>query len=247
MKEFFEKLPITTILIAYFFICGGLYLIGYWSTFKLDITSFISLTDIPKSFVLPFVLANGYYIINIILNFVTTRHYKDKPEEQETETEKTPRPRWKRILSRVFSLDSLIMLTFLVGFILFDKYSLSPLYWVIFGFLLANLLMFKLTDFQPFKRLLPSSSLRLYISNMLIFLPVACFVIGKGLSLRVYSNDDIMIYDDRLMTLEDNKQPSDTLKFVGFIGDKVVVSSLDNKKIVFVNQASKDEIILRKK
>ena len=54
MKDWFDKVSFTTVVIVYLFVCGGLYIIGYWGEFFLDITPFISIADIPKSFILPF-------------------------------------------------------------------------------------------------------------------------------------------------------------------------------------------------
>ena len=67
MKEFFSKIPIVTISVVYLFICGTLYLFGYWSTFDFDITNYIELLDIPKSFVFPLFTGIGVSTISIVV------------------------------------------------------------------------------------------------------------------------------------------------------------------------------------
>lgn len=243
-KEFINKLPFTTVTIVYFFVSGGLYLIGYWSTFKFDITSFISLTDIPKSFILPFALTNGFVLLHLFLNFLTTRHYKDKLDEENKEPIKKTKA--QRIRALIFSLNTLIMLSFIIAFSLLEKYQLNPTYWSLTTMTIGYMIVYKLSENSHFKNYLPSYSLRTYVSTMLIILPLMCFVTGKYLSLKIFNNDNYLIYE-KPVTLNKDDNQSDTLKLVGFIGDKVIISSLDNKRLFIINQSNGQEINLIRK
>lgn len=70
------------------------------------------------------------------------------------------------------------------------------------------------------------------------------FSIGKSKGLRVHKNIDIKYINaisiDTALTINDNTR----MKLLGFLGNKVIVSSLDNKKIIVLNQDKYDKIEL---
>lgn len=63
------------------------------------------------------------------------------------------------------------------------------------------------------------------------------FCIGKSAALKIYTNKEIkcIIINASMNTI--NKKDSASMKFLGFLGDKAIISSLDNKRIVFLNQS----------
>ena len=65
MKELLKDLSLTTLVVFYFFFCGGVYLYSFWSTFNFDPSDLITLTDVPKSFIYP--LVKAYSITFIII------------------------------------------------------------------------------------------------------------------------------------------------------------------------------------
>lgn len=75
----FDKLNYTTLLLFYLFFSGGLFLTGFWVTFKIDVSSFVSITDIPKGFILS--LSNLSFWIEIAL-FIGVFFLADKLEEK---------------------------------------------------------------------------------------------------------------------------------------------------------------------
>lgn len=62
-NDFLKNIPVTTILLTYLFICGILYLIGFWSTFNIDVFSLISIYDIPKNFAFPLLVSQGFFAL----------------------------------------------------------------------------------------------------------------------------------------------------------------------------------------
>jgi hypothetical protein len=248
-KQIIDKLPLATILLSYFFVCGGLYLIGFWTTFNIDITNFVSITDVPKSFILPFVLSQGFFLMQLLTNVVSTSLHKDDTQEQQ----KKVKTKKQLILSSLFSLDTLFSMT--VPFIVYFsyQYKTNAFYWALSSLTIAFFLMYKFTSLKIIKEKIPYLTLRIYIGYIICFLPIICFSTGKVLSVNIYNNKDIMyinhISDSSQSgntSMNFSKRDSSSLKLLGFLGDKLIISSINNKKIIFVNQSSFKTVELTK-
>jgi len=89
--------------------------------------------------------------------------------------------------------------------------------------------------------------MRHYIGTLIITVPIFCVFTAKLSSLSIYNNNDIRYI--KTINNDSNVSISDTLslKLLGFLGDKVIVSSLDNKKIIVPNQSSFSRIELTQK
>jgi cell division protein FtsL len=70
METLLNKVSYTTIIVVHLFICGTLYIIGYWSTFDFDITNYIEIFDIPKSFVFPLAISIGTSVLSIMIQAI---------------------------------------------------------------------------------------------------------------------------------------------------------------------------------
>jgi len=251
IKGLLEKLPLTTILIAYFFICGGLYLIGFWTTFGIDISPFISLTDIPKSFVLPFVLSQGLYLFHLFTNFFATSIQQDEELHMFPEWRKK---KWFRIFLRLIHPDMLFVVVTFFILRFYTTHQTNALFWYFSSFGVGLYLIFKFVTFKEIKDRIPYFILRLYLGYIVCLLPIFCFSTGKILAVDTYNNKDIKYITISNDTNQSEKadstfsnQSNQSLKFLGFLGDKLIASSLDNEKIVFLNQSSADKVVLSKK
>lgn len=253
IKGLIEKLPLTTILLAYFFICGGLYLIGFWTTFGVDITPFVSLTDIPKSFILPFVLSQGFFLFNLLTNFLSSTIQKD---EEQTEVAPAPqRKLWQRRLLIFISIDMLFIYAVFAISRFYWSYNQNGLFWWLSTLTIGFYVSYKFVTNSFVKQYIPYFTLRLYAANVVCLLPFFCFSTGKVLSLSIYHNSDIKyvsISNEQSQSANADStsfardSSSSSLKFLGFLGDKLIASSLDNEKIVFLNQSAFDEVVLSK-
>jgi hypothetical protein len=251
-KQIIEKLPFATILLSYFFVCGGLYLIGFWATFNIDITNFVSITDIPKSFVLPFVLTQGFFLLQAMINLISTPHIKedDEYEKEETVIKKT---KLKELISIIFNVDLLISIAFITIISFYVKYQLNSFYWAISGAAIGMYLVYKFTSIKIVAEKIPYPMLRIYLAYVVCLLPIFCFVTGKVTSINIYNNKDIM-YINQISdssqsgntTMNFPKRDSSSLKLIGFLGDKLIISSINNKKIIFINQSSFKTVELTK-
>lgn len=234
-----KHIPLTTMIITYFFICGGLYLIGFWTTFNIDISNIVNIADIPKSFIYPFVLSQGFYLFNTLTNMTITDNRIDSYEPNPYQQQKT---KMKRFLFFLVSIDFLIILSSFFIFIFHLRFEMSPSYWMLSTIVLALLLFIKFQNNSSIKKLIPYASLRIYIVNTIIFVPFLCFGTGKSNSLKIYNNNEskhVKIIKD---TIQTEKIDSSYIKFIGFLGDKLIVSTIDNKKIIVINQSSFDNI-----
>ncbi len=240
IKDAFAKLPFTAIIISYFFVCGGLYLIGFWTTFEIDISSFITITDIPKSFIFPFVITQGFLLLYIMVNLFTSHDLLTERPFLDYETDKL----WKRFIKFLVSFDFLFTISIPYIVTNFQDNKLNPIFWSLCCFWISFYLIRKVSRSPFLKTQIQEYNLRLYLSYFLCFVPIGCFSTGKVLSLVIFNNSKIQYVNI------DNKTPkidSTSLKFISFLGDKLIVSSLDNKKINYINQSSYSKVELLKK
>lgn len=243
IKNIIDRLPLATILVSYFFVCGSLYLIGFWTTFKIDITNFVSITDIPKSFILPFVLSQGLFLFQLLTNLLSTPIHKDEPFR---DIEKNDiKPKWKRILVNFLNWDTLFIIAVAIIVANAHNHFMSATYWTLSSLTMGFYLVYKFTSFHFVKQRIQYPIIRLYSAYIICFLPIFCFSTGKVLSLNIYNNKEI-IYLNKISDctqsekteMNFSKRDSSSLKILGFLGDKLIISSINNKKIIFINQSS---------
>lgn len=241
MEKITKHLPLTTIFIAYLFVCGSLYIIGFWTTFDIEITNFLSISEIPKSFILPFVLSNGLTFFQMIINFIASPIFT---EEDEIEKKKE-KSKIIRILNIFIHLD-MIFSYFMIAIIYFYySHKTEVLFWSISTIVFGILMAMKIVRNDKIKELIPSKNIRLYTVQILVFIPIVSFSTGKINSLNIYNNDKITLIE----IIKDNKiVPSNKPnKLIGFIGEKLIISDIKNDKIKVINQTSFNEVELTKK
>jgi hypothetical protein len=240
LQNLTKHIPLTTLLVSYFFICGGLYLIGFWGTFNIDISPFVSLADIPKSFIIPFVFSQGIMIFHSAINVITTADHIDK----ELEFKRGETNKWKRLIKYILSINFFILLCMSAVLYFHINYKLKPEYWLLSSVAFSTLLTFKFTESDRMKSLFPNYYLRQYLISTFISIPFLSFAIGKSNGLNIYNNSKVKIVSIPKTTSNQAIADSTSSKFLGFLGDKLIISSLDNKKITFINQSSVDSVQL---
>ncbi len=235
LKDILKQLPLTTFIVIFLYVCGGLYLIGYWGTFGIDISNIVGIVEIPKGFIFPFVLSQGYFLMYPLFDVIVPIKTKDsKPKEYKYFI-------WKLLL------DVNIYIIILGGLVypFFLLYKGSVFFWFFYGFALSIALVIKTIGMPFVKEIIPSYPLRRYIVIMIIFTPIISLVTGKIQSLEVFNNNHI-----KYIKAEPNNNKTNILatndttrlKLLGFLGEKVIISSLDNKKQYILNQSSVDVV-----
>ena len=129
----------------------------------------------------------------------------------------------------------------------YDKYKLNTAYWFVSALLFGYILVHKFSHWTYIKKQIPYFTIRYYLGHLICFFPISCFSTGTISAINIFNNTDIQ-YVQTVKT--DNKTStvdSASTKFIGFIGDKLITASLDNKKIFISNQTSFDSVVLTKK
>lgn len=246
MKEIIKTIPISTFLLTYLFVCGVLYLIGYWGTFNIDAFSLISIYDIPKNFVFPLLISQGFFVITFVTGGVT--NFNDDREDIRHFI--TINPAWEYWKKFVFGILSLINLWLIVIVGILYYYIKNPYtdstFWSLSSILVAYYLLHRFVNLKTLKDNVKSKLLRSYIGHFIVFLPISCFSTGKVTSLKIYHNKENKYV--KIISTSKTSMIADTTitKFLGFISDQVIVSSLDNKKTYIFNKTSIDGIELIK-
>ena len=242
LDKIIKYIPITTGLIIFLFICGGVYLAGFWTTFGIDVLGLVSLTEIPKSFLLPFSLAIGVaFIENFIMALIL--HDKNLNTARFRRAYKFVNITAKKYL--IFNLDFWIIAISISTLILYPFLSKFGWFWTVScGALIITIFNKVVISSFAIRYVMAYKSL-ISIILLLISTPFFSFMLGKTSSLNIYNNKDIKYIKN--ITMTNNIQilaQKDSLSFksLGFLGDKFIISSLDNKEIIILNQASIQQI-----
>lgn len=236
-----KHIPITTLIVSYFFICGGLYIIGFWQIFDVDISNFVSLADIPKSFIFPFVYSQGFFVLFMFFNIF----FADNDRDLESAREFNFTFLKYRIVKFILSPKIIFLCSLAVIMNLHEKYNLYPEFWLIASTILSCLLSSHFLSIKKIKELIPFEDVREYLVATIVSIPFISFACGKSNGLKIYNNSEIK-YVHYYKDLNSNATVDSTKKkLLGFLGDKIIVSSLDNKVVIFINQSSVEKIQLR--
>ena len=240
MTKYFEKISILTAAIGFLFLCGTLYIIGFWITFDFDITTYVDILDIPKSFVFPMAAAVGLSALSIAYQIIIRMYPANK--KQAPDTPHKP-DRLFLFLSKieiwVYALISLVGLSILFYFSKEAFYFLSTF---LIGIFLA----------KDVSRVLVASGLTnpyvLWATLLIIcFLPTGSFTIGKLESLGIYNNEDYFkVTHIDYMTPSGGKLEEVNLKLIGKLGSFVFLTDSLNSKIVTVNLSFVKQIEYRR-
>src|SRR6186713_2806307 len=190
-RNIFKSVPATTVLLVYLFVCGVLFLIGFWSTFRINIFSLIDVFDIPKHFVFPLMISHFFFIINLITGTITTIEDKGKGFLF-IRRFRLWWIKWQEGIPAFPSyLGAGIGLFILLLWFSIPEAELNPLCWAISSIVVAYYLLFLFVRSTYVKTVLTTSLFRFFVGHFLIFFPISCFTIGKELSIDIYMNYDI--------------------------------------------------------
>lgn len=234
MKEYLKTIPATTIIIIYLYLCGGLYLIIYWSTFNFDISNIASITDIPKNFIYPFILSNTTFIIGIVAAQLDSS--LSKRTQDNISKERKPKKSIEPFFDRIFFISVFALIP------LYTYLKYNDFFWWITGICLLFFLLFKFMKSPLIARCFPNSNIRYYAFTLFVSVPIFCVITAKSNSISIYNNTDI-----KYAKINNEALDSTSLKLLGFLGDKLIISSLDNKKIIVLNQSSLSVVELTQK
>lgn len=229
MKELISKVSLTSLIILYLFFCGTLYLISYWSTFDFDITNYIDLLDIPKSFVYPFSSVLGITFIGFL--FQIFHGLLDKNEKGEKKKDIIAmQSRWNR---------RMIVLGYLSLIVLFIcALSYKPRREWVIGLLSLTVAIYTCLSFATHESIIkkfPFFIVRLLISLLVFCVPIFSFSLGKLNSIAVWKNRSYFQVSTIKMTDTSQVKELISTKLLGKLGNHIFLSDTLNSKIIFLN------------
>lgn len=240
---------ITIYSLGYFTACGGLYHIGYWGKFGINGLEYISISDIIKSFVYPFVIFGllyfAWYLLGpIVIDYLipTENLVNPIPEEKVGKVSKAN----KFFHSKLFYCLSFVMWFALVIVTFIYARQITWFIWVSFTALLPLIVLMR-SNFL--RNQVENNKTRSYLINVLVALPLISFATGRYYSDRIYYNESFKyilkeksIAHDSIMT-----KSKDTLKFLGKTENFLFFSDMDNSRTLMLNIGSADSIELYQK
>lgn len=257
IKDVLSQLSSTTFILIFVYVCGGLYLIFYWNYLDVYIFPVVTITEIPKSFIYPFLLTNGYIAFVVFLlcfrdglrnvpilltnciisfsNFFKKGYSRRQPA-----------------LYSGFNLEHPLNPGLFWCFLVLASiiaFKIDRQYWI-FWYIVSFVVIFPISEMvtgMPFvKRGIKHHLLRRYLIVCIIATPALSIVMALSESYKVSNNKSIKYIEFSFKDSSVNFIPevSGRLKLLGFAGDKIIASTINNDKKYFINQASVDKLSL---
>jgi hypothetical protein len=217
--------------IPFLTICAGLYHLAYWDTFNINGLAYISLGDVIKSFLYPFISAIIMFVVGIIIgNFLMPKKLFPEGEGSKTKIGKIINSTW---------FIEILLLTWLILIYLLYKYG-SVYRWIFWGFITGYVPWLYLNKIGFLSASFPNSRIRNGVLVVIIFLPIYSFSSGKINSEMVKDNIKYEFITEIKSTSIDNQ--SDTLKLIGFTGNHYFISNLKNQYTLILESEKIDFI-----
>lgn len=212
-------------------------MISYWSTFDFDITNYIDLLDIPKSFVFPLATSIGVSLISLILSLVIRSINKMEKNDKKNEEllKKIDELPTKTLFQRIINDYNVWVAVILFTCLIFYRPRREWVF-VISGITITIYAISKLMRNPEFIKLLPNFSLRFFVAVLLRFVPVYSFLIGKLNAIEIWENKKYYKVTD--VTFKDITNSSNYLKstkLLGKLGNYIFLADSLNTKISAIN------------
>lgn len=180
-KDYFKDITITTLLLIYLYVCGALYLYGFWDTYDIEISSLVAITEIPKSFIQPFITTSLFYLLFSVLGYFVPKILPVK---------------WVNNLRYRFGglKMALFVLVFFVMMDLYSYFDKFQIYWYSCSFLLYVLLAGLVRGNEFLNKKMNNNPLKLYAIATALFIPAMCFATGKSEALEIFNNHAVHLF-----------------------------------------------------
>jgi hypothetical protein len=241
LKELLTHISITTLLLFFLFFCGTLYIISYWTTFNFDITNYIELFDIPKSFVFPLATGLGVSFLSLIAQALINAGAP--PEKTESRNLKSNDPlRFGN--RRGFNSNRIAVLLVVVCMLLYDPYQ----EWIVItiGLTVSFWGVSNFNRHPRIKSLIVNDKLRLMASVLIVFVPIYSVCKGKLDSIAVWKNRNYYVVVDVQYTDETQGiKEAIGKKLLGKLGNSLIVTDSSNLNISVVALTNVDMVKYR--
>lgn len=226
MKEYIKTVPLATFILLGLFFCGGLNLIGYWGTFDIKMQEWVTIWEIPKASLFPLSVSLAFYFFGEIVIYTAKKVNYLLSDSDFSEIN----------VSSKFS-NTVVLVSSILIVCLYYPAKHTIVYWIfsislLFLFLQMKILHF-LWDNNKFKI---SEEFARPFATFIVAVPISMFLLGKKEALEVYNNSKINIINKKAIANITDTSAISSMKFLGALGDKFIVSDLKNERIFIINQ-----------
>jgi hypothetical protein len=242
LKELLSYISLTTLLLMFLFFCGTLYIISYWTTFDFDITNYIELFDIPKSFVFPLATGLGVSFLSLLAQGLL----RTSASPAESITSKTINNKELGVVKiiRLFNPNVISLVTLAICMSAYKPYS----EWIVItAGLSMGIWSFRVVNNSSrVSQLIPDKKLRLFFSVLIVFIPVYSCCKGKLDSIAIWKNRNYYTITN-VVSSEPKAIFAGLIgkKLLGKLGGNIVVTDSANSNVIVVNLTDVDIIQYR--
>lgn len=198
---------VITIIIVYFGICGGLWHIGYWSTFEVNFLQYIDFVDVIKDFIFPFLMSCGMFMY-LFIPICCIYYSNELKWGLDGKIIKYNKP---------YLFISIVGICFaLSGFLYFSELQFK---WRAIPFIISIPLGWSAVHYYVLLPSIKSKTLRMIIFSYIFFMPVSSFCLAKAQSEKTEISNSINMVIKIAFINSDNARLSS--KFLGqtFLGN----------------------------
>jgi len=199
-----------------------LYLLGYWSTFDLNILEFISISDIIRLSIYPIAIS----IMSVIIGFVVGYYYSDSSHSS-TPTKKSTR--WVAYIA--------LLIIACVAY-----YKGYPYWWVVIGLFLIAIIHRGFNKLNLLETFIPNQRAQSIVLLILIGVPILSFSFGKMHSNEILDGKKAQYVNVSIFKNQESFRNQEHLKYIGLKGDYFFFLSIDNSKL-YISKSSEVPIL----
>ena len=202
----------------YALISSLLYLLGYWSTFDLNILEFISISDIIRLSIYPIAVS----IIFVIISFVVGTYYRSS-----TPTKKSTK--WVAYIG--------ILIIACIA-----HYKGYPIWWLLIGLFLTEIIYHGFYKLNLLETFIPNKRAQSTVLWILIAVPILSFSYGKIHSNEILDGKKAQYVNVSIFKNQESFRNQEHLKYIGLKGDYFFFLSIDNAKL-YISKSSEVPIL----
>ncbi|MBS1689705.1 MAG: hypothetical protein JSS96_13335 [Bacteroidetes bacterium] len=224
-----------TLTLPFLAVCGGLYNIAFWGTFKLNGLEFLDLSMLIRSFLYPFLSYMGSYIIGGIVSALITSNKFDYSNSENTNFAQIYNSKWGLGIATTIWMG----LSYL-----FYNYG-TVLRWYIWAAITGIPIALFLYHQGIFKAAFTSNKIRLtfWFATMLVF--TFSFAMGKYNGELIKDNYTYKYLADDSVTAMLKLSNKDTVKLIGITDQKIILTDKKNERIFIIRSEKIDVLSLR--
>lgn len=225
--------------IPYFTVCGSLYHIAFWSTFKINGLSYIGTSDIIKSAVVPIISFFLLFALGKFISEIVFSSEKILPSGGGRNTNLG-----KRLNSGIGIKLNLLLWIFLV-FYLYFKNNVNIWYsWAIITGIAPSIFLDRIGFLSE---QITNWTSRKTIIWTIVYIPIFSFASGKYESQLIHKNIEYKYTTKTKQNATKDGYQTDTLKFIAKTEKEVFFTNLNNSTIYILQVENTDTLSLKQK